>query len=315
MEKPQNIMKKALILGLGLAFFVGCSPDAVTTSEIESVDLTKIINPDTVRASAKFDNSSSGIYKGVFVSTDMSYHGVLTVNLANDSQYNAILEYGNNERIGFVRVNNGQESISDVIEFRGENTGFTINVSDYKKPVVTEGYVDGQQAQIKLLKETSTNPVMVDLGTFSDDIDLTFQGTWNFVSNSTQVVNVPTGLVFPATIPVTVNIISQVVVTKDGAMFTDNVMEDFTPGPGCQVTLPAGSQAPFFSGVQNISGFNIDEYAAAAQTSTFVVGLNTTWSLIHSFYQGDKYYDINCIETPAGGTWSMGSRNGHILLN
>ena len=150
-------MKKALILSLGLAFFVGCSPDSVTSTEIESVDLTKMIDPDTARAAVEFDNTSSGIYRGVFVSTDMSYHGVLTVNLENDSQYNAILEYGNDQRIGFVRVNNGQVSISNVIEFRGKNAGFIIDVRNYAEPIVTDGYVDGQRAQIKLLKETSIN--------------------------------------------------------------------------------------------------------------------------------------------------------------
>ena len=53
LRKNKNIMKKALLLSIGLAFFMGCSPDSETSSEIESVDLTKIINPDTARAAAE----------------------------------------------------------------------------------------------------------------------------------------------------------------------------------------------------------------------------------------------------------------------
>ena len=34
----------------------------------------------------------------------------------------------------------------------------------------------------------------------------------------------------------------------------------------------------------------------------------------YSKKSGDKYYDINCIETPAGGTWSWKDRSGRILL-
>lgn len=317
MRKNKNNMKKALLLGIGLAFFIGCSPDSEISPEIENVDLTKIIDPDTARAAAVYDDSSNGIYKGIFVANDMSYHGILTVNFANDAQYNAILEYGDNQRIGFVRVDNGTTSVSDVIEFRGRDAGFTLNVSDYSQPVVAQAYINGQGAQAKLLKETSRNQVRAVLGTFTDDSDPTFTGTWDLLSNSTQIITVPTGLPipFPPTVNVTVNIISEVVLTKNATMFSDTTMEDFTPGTGCNVTLPTGSQAPFFSGPQVIGGvISIDEYAAASQTSTFV-GEECTWSFIYSFAQGGKYYDVNCMETPAGGTFSWKGRTGHILLN
>lgn len=71
---------------IGLALFVECNSDSETGSEIESVDLTKIVAPNKARVEAEFDNTSNGIYKGVFVSNDISYHGVLMVNLGNDSE-------------------------------------------------------------------------------------------------------------------------------------------------------------------------------------------------------------------------------------
>lgn len=331
MKKAHNIMKKALLLSLGLAFFIGCSPDSQTSSEIESVDLTKIINPDTARAAAEFDNTTNGIYKGVFVSNDLSYHGVLTVNFANDAQYNAVLEYGEdlNQRIGFVRINNGPTATSNVIEFRGSNAGFTLNVSDYTQPVVTEGYIDGQGAQMKLLKETSSNRVNTVLGTFSDSDDAAFNGTWDFMSSGTRIESVPTGrpLPVPPSIDVEVNNISEVVVTKSGgAMYFDTMMEEFTPGSDCQTmlpTLPTGTYVPFYTGAKTItitvpgSGDifrEIDEYGVGSQTSNFA-GEEATWSLVYSKEFGNKYYDTDCNELPLGATWSWKGRSGYIVLN
>lgn len=297
-------------------FLVSCTQDSDISSEIESIDLTTIINPDTARAEAEFDNTAGGIYKGVFVSNDIAYHGVLTVNLGNDSKYNAILEYGDDQSIGFVCVPNTAAGTSNVIEFRGANTGFKLDVTDDLQIIVSEAYIDGQTAQARLLKETSRNQVRAVLGTFSDDSDLTFTGTWDFLSTLTEVVTIPTGLgfPFPSTVDVTVNVISEVVLTKNATLFSDDTLENFTPGAGCGVTLPAGSQAPFFSGPQVIVGIvSIDEYAAVAQTSTFV-GEECNWSFIYSFAQGGKYFDINCTETPLGGTWSWKGRTGKILL-
>lgn len=328
MKKAQTNMKKTLLLGIALAFFVGCSPDSETSSEIESIDFTKIINPDTAKAAAQFDNTNSGIYKGVFVSDDISYHGVLTVNLANDSQYNAILEYDDNQRIGFVRVSNGAASVSNVMQFRGENARFTLDVSDYTNPIFSQGYIDGQTAQAKLLKETSTNKVLVTLGIFDEDGDATFFGTWDFLSSSTRVISVPTNLPPPApeTYPITVNNIDAVVLTKSsGAMYVDNVMEDFTAGFGCAFVLPSlpfGTNAPYYSGEQTVTVIaaplvtrDVDEYSLLNQTSTFDAPLPevATWSLLYSKIV-NRYYDENCNELPSGGSWDWKGRTGRILL-
>ena len=316
-------LKSFLAFAMFSFLLVSCTQDTETVDASldltanETVDLTTIINPDTARAAAQFDNTTNGIYKGVFVSTDISYHGVLTVNLANDSQYNAILEYGDdqNQRLGFVRVNNDASSISNVIEFRGKNAGFTLDVSDYALPVVTEASIGGQGAQVKVLKETSGNQVRAVLGTFVQSDDPTFTGSWDLMSSGTRVVTVPTGLPAPTTIDVTVNNISDVAVTVDGVLFSDIVMEDFIVPNVCGAPLPIGNQAPFYSGMQTIGGFPINEYAAATQTSTFVVGdPAATWNLVYSGYQGGLYYDADC-NVIAGGTWSWKGRTGTITLD
>jgi hypothetical protein len=344
MRHKKNIMKKALLLSLCLSFLVGCNSDSEINSDIESVDLTKIINPDTARAAAQFDNAPNGIYKGVFVSDDISFHGVLTVNLGNDSQYNAILEYGDDQRMGFLRVSNGN---SDVIEFRGGNAGFTLDVSNYRRPLVTTGYINGQGALMKLKKETSQSRVVTVLGTFVDSRDPSFNGTWDLMGTSGEnIVTVPTTDInlplppgiYPAFVDVEVQNLDEVIVSRLGVMFTDDKMEDFRAGANCFVVMPNTPNEkflPFASGQQTqvleplVPGWptftwDIDEYAAADQIS--LLGSNiATWNIAYSYGSREwpdnsgtnegKYWTTNCTESPRGGTWNWSGRRGFILLD
>lgn len=319
-KKYIKIMKKILVLQLALAVFIGCSPEQNESTISEAVDLTQIINPDTAKAAPQFDTASNGIYKGVFASSNSEEHGILTINLGNDSKYNAVLELGDNLRIGYIRVSNTTISSSTKIEFRGAGTGFILDVSNYENPVIENAYINNQNAQAKVLKETSQNRVMVSLGTFVDDADSTFTGTWDFLSTLTQVISVPLPDPAPAGTyqEVTVNVISELVLTKNGTMFTDTVMEPFTPGAGCGTTLPPGSQAPFFTGEQTvlvggIFPVAINEFAASTQTSTWL-GEVASWDFNFSKIQGDVYYNANCVAQDAG-TWSWKGRSGRITLD
>jgi hypothetical protein len=347
-------MKKALLLVLCLSFFVGCNTDTEINSEIESVnltdnvDLTKIINPDTAKAALEFDHSTNGIYKGVFVSDDVSFHGVLTVNVGNDSKYNAILEYGDDQKIGFLRIeDSGRAANSGVIDFRGGNAGFTLDVSDYSRPVVTTGYINGQGALMRLRKETSSNRVVTVLGTFVDSRDPSFNGTWDLMGSSGEsIVTVPTTDInlplppgiYPPTVDVIVQNLDEVIVARLGVMFTDDKMETFKAGANCFTIMPSTPNnkfLPFASGEQTqvlvplIPGFptftwDIDEYAAADQTS--LLGSSVArWNIAYSYgsrrwpdnngTNPGKYWTTNCIEAPNGGSWSWSGRRGFILLD
>lgn len=312
-------MKKIILLTLVLAVIISCSPDQNEPVVSEAVDLTQIINPDTAKAAPQFDTTSNGIYKGVFASNDSELHGVLTINMGNDARYNAVLEVGA-MRIGYVRLSNTTIATETKIEFRGAGTGFTLDVSNFENPIIENAYINTQNAQGRVLKETSQNRVMVSLGTFVDDADPTFTGTWDFLSTSTQVISVPLpDPAPPGTVEnVTVNVISELVLTKNGTMFTDTTMEPFTPGPNCGTTLPTGSQAPFFTGEQTVlvGGFfplDINEFAASTQTSTWL-GEDATWDFNYSKANENIYYNANC-ETQTSGTWSWKGRSGSITLD
>jgi hypothetical protein len=317
-------LNSTLALVMFSFFLVSCTQDNDNMDESldlttqDAINLTKIIDPSTARAAAQFDNTTNGIYKGIFVSNDLSYHGVLTVNLGNDGRYNAILEYGEGQgkKIGFLGEQSNNDGSSNIYEFRGKNGGFTIDLSNQTSPIITKATIDGQTAQGKLLKETSQNQVRAVLGTFEDSNDTSFNGTWDFLTSGTRVVTVPTGLAppNPAAVNVTVNIVADVVLTKGGMTFNDNSMESFTVSSGCNaLLLPTGVQTPFVSGPQSLGGiFMIDEYAAPDQTSIFL-GEVATWNLVYSTYQ-DSYFNGDC-SSSSSGSWSWKGRTGTITLD
>ncbi|OAB78253.1 hypothetical protein [Cochleicola gelatinilyticus] len=310
------MFKKATLLLFATLLMLGCSPDATNSLENSSIDLTQLINPDSVKALAKYDTGERGIYRGIFVGNDMSHHGVLTINNENDGNFNAVLVTTNNVKLGFIGRPSLTNSIISKVVFEGDaNTRFTLTFADSEHPIIEEAFIMGKPATAKVLKETSENRVMVSLGTYVDDSNPSFNGTWDFLSTETETIIVPTGLPFPATVPITVNIISELVlVTAGGGMFTDTVMENFTAGSFCPDTFPTGSQRPFFSGEQTIGGvFNINEFAAGNQTSP-LNGTDANWTFLYSFANGSAYYDTNCNVLTAG-TWSWNGRTGSILLD
>lgn len=306
---------KIKLIGIAmLSLIIACSPETTDELVSQEIDFTQIVNPETVNATAQLDTSEKGIYRGVFAAIDGSYHGKLTVNAGNNSKYDAVLQVKNGGKYGFIA---SPSTSTHIINFVGPQGSFTLNTAG-SKAIIENATIHNLDARATIFKETSQNKVMMTLGTFVDEMDASFGGSWDLVSTSTQTISIPTGLPFPAAISVTVNIIDEIVVMRNGgATFTDAMMENFTPGAGCGDSLPPGSQAPFFTGPQTIFGQSIDEWAISGQTSTFV-GQQATWSVNRSLFQGvggtSIYFDDNCNMVPSG-TWSWAGRSGSILID
>lgn len=308
-------MKKIfLLLGLSVMIF-SCQPEESISTEDNQViiDLVQIQNDLQLTPNAIFNSERIGLYKGVFASNDMEYHGVLSINVNNNGSYNALLKTTDNQLFGFIADNRITKN-HRVILFQGNDGSFELDITDIDNPLISNAIFKDRISQGKVLKETSENRVMVSLGTYIDDNDASFNGTWDLISNNTEVLEIPTGLVFPSTISVTVNIVSEVVlITSNGGMFSDSMMESFTAGINCGNNLPPGTQAPFFTGPQVVFGQMINEYAMSSQSSTYL-GEVSNWTFNYSLFQGDIYYDADCNVIPAG-TWSWNGRTGSILLD
>lgn len=308
---------KRTIYAISFALLLfSCSPEQ--EEQDLNIDLTQIVNPSTVKATASLDNKSNGLYKGVFVANDGSNHGFLTINAGNDTQFNAILEVHSGKKVGFigsVNVNNKQ-----MIDYRSTNAFFTLDLTRDNDPVITSAKIEGLVAQAFVIKEHSTNRVSGTLGAFVDDTDASFSGTWDLISTSTRVIDITIPGVPPQS--VTVNNIDTVVVCRDGGiMHSDSSMEDINPSAGCIAQgFPAGTQQPFYSGEQTISvtipplpfpvPVDIDEYFVPLQTSQ-LGGATATWSFAFSLANSNVYYDTDC-NVVTSGSFSYNGKTGSI---
>ena len=308
-------MNKFFLIIVVVFVSFSCSTESIVNNENEEVNYFLKNDLSKQLPVVDFDNQINGMYHGIIASEDSKIHGQIWVNIANDGEYKAMVETINKERMYFSDVE--KEASFNSIYFEGKRGSFTIDVTNTDDVRVSNVLIDDKVANIRLLKERNGTKNRAILGTFVDDLDASFGGTWDLLSTSTQTVTLPTGLMFPfpTTVDVVVNIVSETVVTKTGGgIFIDSSMELFTPGATCVEEIPTGEQAPFFSGEQNLLGLvDINEYALGNQTSTYGGAVNS-WSFIFSKAAGDIYYDIDCNEITSG-TWSWNSRSGSILLN
>lgn len=313
-------MKKTLlILTCSILLFSCSQEDSIENNTDVTIDYSKIINPATVTPNASLDNSEKGLYKGVFVSADTQLHGVISINLENDGQRNAIIEFNNGDRLGFI----GKEVAKNRYTYFNKKAQFDIVFSQDKKAVIENAVIDNKHANVKVVKDISTNRTTVGLGTFVDSSDSNFGGTWDFISTASTVISVPfppfPDVTFPA------SLITELVVCYDdgtptGRLFSDTTMESFTGGASCQF-LPPTPLDPFFTGpidviLPIIGATPVDEYAAFNQVSTLGNHV-ASWSLGYSLAAGGPgqvYVDSDC-NVISSGTWSWNSRSGTILFD
>jgi len=223
-------MKKILSLMVLAAALVACTQDDPasidapenlnsTTSTIVDLDVT---NPSTETPNRSFDNTSNGMYHGIAVTSDVSVHAKIWVNVANDGNYNAIAITDNGERIPFTGtpISRSQE----IINFTGKDGSFIFDVTDLNSPVATEVILNGKDGYVQTVKDRSDQRAAVVLGTYVDELDPAFTGSWDLITDGTPAINfVGTDLATPIVLP---SLTQACIVGPGGAMFIDDVFED-----------------------------------------------------------------------------------------
>ncbi len=306
-------MKKITLFALSALTIISCSKDKLENETAQqNFNLTTIIESNQKPANSILDNTVEGLYRGVITTNDVSFNAKLTINLGNDGFYNALATTNEGLEVGFMAMSKSDLK-SSTFQFKNDSgSSFDVEIVDGEAKVFNV-LINSQFGKAQVYKETSSRGVDVVLGTFLDDADATFGGTWNLISTNTQVILVPS--LFGGTLPVTVNIISDVVITKnDGSTYNDIVFEDIPAGTGCGAFSPLTDQAPFYTGIQNIGGFiAINEFALRNQSVNFL-GDNCNYNFIFSKFAGNLYYNGDCTDA-INGTWNWRGRTGSIFLN
>ena len=173
-------MKKLFLLLLVSTFLISCSSDS--SSENSGPTLS-----NTPLAKAEFDNSNLGIYKGVFTGSS----GIITVNIKNDGNINAILVLDN---VSYTFTTT--ETVSDTgdisaLTFTSGAMSFDLNISNNGETIETTALIfpTHPTATISIVKEYSDMLVKCYQGTFT--------GTSSGVLNVITIDNSVYGLAYP----------------------------------------------------------------------------------------------------------------------
>lgn len=269
----------------------------------------------------EFDNSSKGLYLGTVVTTDFSLHGKIWVNVANDGTYKATIITDQLEELLFV----GQPNINNEyrIQFEGDNGSFTYDVSDFNNPQALVVNLNGKEGYIQTVKDRSNQRANAVLGTYVDDSDAAFTGSWDLITNGDT-----TGTAFGYPALTEVHILS-----PGGDMY---IIDQFTPfafpcfdinGDDAQdvndITIPVFHAAGGAAG-------NINEFWALDQTATIngfelMYSLGQSSTLSQTFGVGNTMFinndlgnppTLGCFIIPSKkGIWSWNGREGSVFFD
>ncbi|WP_093143714.1 hypothetical protein [Ulvibacter litoralis] len=165
-----------------------------------------------------YDTEFNGIYHGIIASGETTSRGKIWINLGNNSLYSASIEMVNGDVYDFVLKNDYyQINTQTEVQFLGTAGKFTVNVSDINAPVVTEVVLNNQSYFSSVVKSRNMSEAISSTGIFEDPVNTSFTGTWNIISDGT--IMGPNGYDGQA--------ITSVVVTYNGVMYTETMMEDY----------------------------------------------------------------------------------------
>lgn len=213
--------KQILLLGVFASmFFVSCSEEEITTSDVASTDLEVTIehvnfDPATAQPTARFNEEDEGLYHGVIVSLDTEIHGKIWINVNNDGNYNATVVTNTGDRFAFIGKQLNREG--NLLSYIGDRGSFSFDVADYNNPVITNVIIDNKDAHISAVKDRAGQRAAAILGTYQDFDDPDFNGTWDIITDGTPNED---AFGFP--------LVSEVVFThNNGMVFTDTEFENF----------------------------------------------------------------------------------------
>ncbi|MEP0266742.1 hypothetical protein [Dokdonia sp.] len=232
--------KQILFLGVfASVFFASCSDEEIISSNDTSTDLEVTIeqidfNPETAQPDGRFNNTSEGLYHGIFVTLDTQLHAKVWININNDGQYNATVVSNQGDKFRFLGNPTSRDGTK--FSFSGERGSFDFDVTDIENPIATNVIVDSKEAHIAALKDREGQRAAVILGTFetNDDPANIISGTWDLMTDGSTNADV---FGFPN--------LTEIVITvaNNGNVYSDTDFETFEYP--C-FFIPSGPITPIF---------------------------------------------------------------------
>lgn len=170
----------ASFLLVGVLF--SCSKEELTIEDTSAVN-----GFDLVADLGTYEDTSLGMYKGVFTTADSEERGTVEIKVINDETAKATITYLSGEVEffnGTVRQQNAlTTNVGMDIKFDSGNSSFVFNVdADGSNPLIVDATSNTKASLITVVKENTRGAVTPLTGTFTSNLGAS--GTWNIIFNT-----------------------------------------------------------------------------------------------------------------------------------
>ena len=182
-----KLLKPVLGIALLALLITSCdqdSPDELVpdTSNIELLALKKQFPLKTN------DITKNGIYHGVVASSESLSRGKIWINLANNGNYLALIELVGQSPLEFKLKPAflARAASATVFEFSGQAGSFTIDVTNFMEPVVSNLEIYNESFVAMVVKSMSNSMASSATATFSETGNPSFSGSWLLLADGSM---------------------------------------------------------------------------------------------------------------------------------
>lgn len=306
---------KNLIYAIAFLGLVGCATDnqeEISEAPISTADRVAAIM--ALEADPEFDESNSGLFKGIIASYDLTTKGTLMINTTDKGGLVAAASLhkvhdGLNSKVIFE----GTQDITnpDRFFFTSDRGSFEIVLNDDKRLVTEHFELDGADSYVVAYKLSRGVDVSLAMGTFDDDYGTPggFEGNWDAIHRG-SIYTSPAGE--HSTFATNLLIVDEIVITQGGNMYINQDgaqnNDSFTESCFYNETFPH---------VWFYDTTDYREFIGYNQTTTFATRV-ATWSLAYYIFGGTVFYDTPACgssEAAGYGTFSWDGNNGRIRVD
>ena len=274
-------------------FTISCSQENEATQEDASLVLTNISTLKDQVPNALLDESMEGIYHGVVASGSTQSRGKIWVNVANNSNYNALIELvdGNSFEFSLNPASVSEAANMTIFEFESNDGHFTLDLSNTEEPEISNIVLLNESFFGRVVKSMSNNMASSTTATFSENGNPAFSGTWNLIADGSNFDPNENGG----------DGITSLLITIDG-----NLVEDFDFD-----SFNASDCLGIAGYVPTLNSYGVSDYTICDYQTTAFAGGTAKWYLSYD-QPGTVYMNYFICETATAGTFDWTSNDGTI---
>lgn len=164
-----------------LLSYMSCSEEEILNNEVEVAEQELAIDL------SEYEDTSYGMYKGVFSTNDSGERGVVEIQVVNDVFAKATIELKSGTLLTYSGTPNRSANGELTVQFSGNATSFEFEVGeDGSHPTINRAVLNDKPSFISALKENTRGAVIANTGLYSGTnlSGVTVSGTWNITFDS-----------------------------------------------------------------------------------------------------------------------------------